>query len=486
MNAASPTFRTPFRLVLSCGLAACFALSCATLAASVPTDEVDRYLEAQLKKQDIPGLALAVAREGKVVKAKGYGLADVELNVPATERTVFQWASVTKQFTATAIMLLAREGKLKLDEPVSRLYPEAPAAWSNVTVRHLLTHTSGLKSYTSLPEFNTTLRKDYTPAELIGLVKDRPLDFTPGAKWDYCNTGYYLLGLMVEKASGQSYGDFLAARIFGPLGMETARVNHQFDIITNRATGYEYRTNRLWRAEFVSPTQPFSAGALVGTALDLAKWDAALYTDKLLPRAALEEMWTPVKLNSGETAPYGYGWQLGELRGHPYVGHGGGINGFTSFILRLVKDKLTVIVLVNSGSGNPQSLATGVAGRYLTGLTLSTLPTQPDNDTKLSARLQRCLVELAEKKDSELLTPGFRENFSNSRRRHAALRSDMEKLKAFTFMREETPETNQRQIRGTPIQRLRHYKLQTEAETRFYTFALTPDEQVAMVQASEE
>jgi CubicO group peptidase (beta-lactamase class C family) len=455
------------------------------LVSEVQADRIDSYIEAQLKKQEIPGLALAVVREGKVVKAKGYGLADVELNVPVTEGSVFQWASVTKQFTATAIMLLAQDGKLQLTDPISRYYSKAPPAWSNVTVRHLLTHTSGIKGYTELPNFFGTLRKDYEPDELIGLVTDRPLDFTPGERWAYSNTGYYLLGLIIEKVSGQSYAEFLAGRIFRPCGMETARVNHQFELIPNRATGYDNRSNRLWRSEFVSPTQPYSAGALVGTVLDLAKWDAALYSDKLLPMSVLEEMWTPVKFNNGRSGSYGYGWQTGETRGHPWVGHGGGIHGFTSFILRLRDDKLTVIVLANS-SANPQGIATSVAGQYISGLTLRTVKAQPDAEAKLSTRLKQCLVEMAERKDSDILTPEFRENFSRSRRRHAALQKDMKGLKSFTFILEEKPEARQRDDERTMVQRLRSYKLVTDDETRYYTFALTAEDRVARVEASDD
>ena len=277
-------------------------------AAGLQADSVDTYVERQLKAQNVPGLSLAVVRGGKVEKAKGYGLADVELNALATENTVYQWASVSKQFTATAIMLLAQDGKLKLEDPISRHYPDSPSSWKGVTIRHLLTHTSGIKSYTSLPNFFKSIRKDYEPDELIGLVKDLPLDFEPGEKWDYCNTGYYLLGLVIEKVSGKAYAHFLKERIFAPLKMSTARLNHQFEIIANRANGYDNRSNGLWRSEFVSPTQPFAAGALVGTVLDLAKWDAALDGDSLLPTSVLSEMWTPVKLSDGKTAPYGYGW----------------------------------------------------------------------------------------------------------------------------------------------------------------------------------
>jgi CubicO group peptidase (beta-lactamase class C family) len=456
-----------------------------TLVAPAHADKVDRYIEAKLRQQGIPGLALAVVRDGKVIKAKGYGLADVELQVPATQRSVFQWASISKQFTAAGIMLLARDGKLKLDDPIRVHYTNAPSAWSNVTVRHLLTHTSGIKSYTGLPDFSGTLRKDYQPDEIIGLVTDRPLDFEPGEKWAYSNTGYYLLGLIIEKASGQTYGDFLAARIFGPLGMDTARVNHQFEIITNRATGYALQSNRVLRSEFVSPTQPFAAGALVGTVLDLAKWDAGLRTDQILRASDWQEMWTPVRLNDGRTHPYGYGFQTGDVRGHPFVGHGGGIHGFTSFILRLMQDKLTVIVLVNTGA-DPQRIAVGVAGHYLAGLTLNSMKPQADADLALSGRLRQCLIDMAAKKDSPMLTDGFRQNFARSQRRHAALQQDLKALKTFTFLIEEKPSADEREVNGVPVERLRRYRLTTGDGLRFYTFALTANNEVALVHATDE
>ncbi|HMJ65532.1 MAG TPA: serine hydrolase domain-containing protein, partial [Candidatus Binatia bacterium] len=351
----------------------CFLFVAFVLGTSLShADDIDRYVESRLKKENVPGASIAVVRDGKVIKARGYGLADVELNVPATERTVYQWASVTKQFTAGAVMLLVEQGKMKLEDSVSHYYTNAPVAWSNVTVRHLLTHTSGIRSYTSLPGFFRTLRKDYKPEELIDLVREEPLDFDPGERWTYNNTAYFVLGLVIENVSGKRYGDFLSEHIFRPLGMETARVNDQFEIVPNRATGYASRSNKVFRSEFVSPTQPYAAGALVGTVLDLAKWDAALYTDKLFSASLREQIWAPVKLNSGNTYPYGFGWQVDELRGHPYVAHGGGIHGFSTYITRFVDDKLTVIVLINGGA-EPDAMAHGIAAHYLPGLTLGSI-----------------------------------------------------------------------------------------------------------------
>jgi D-alanyl-D-alanine carboxypeptidase len=455
----------------------CLLLVATAVLAS--TDALDRYIENELKSRNVPGLSLAVARDSKLEIAKGYGLADVENNVPATERTVYQWASVTKQFTAEAIMLLAHENKLRLEDTISRYYANSPAAWSNVTIRHLLNHTSGIESYTSLPNFFGTIRKDYKDDEIVQLVRDMPLEFEPGQRWNYNNTGYYLLGLVIEKVSGKSYGEFLASRIFGPLGMTTARVNHQFEIIPNRATGYDNRSNGLWRAEFVSPTQPYSAGALVGTVLDLAKWDALLYSDKLLPTSVREEMWTPTKLNNGRPAPYGYGWQTGEIRGHRFVAHGGGIHGFSTYILRLLEDKLTVIVLMNAGS-SPESIARAVAGRYVNGLTLATIDPKPDPNPALSKRIEKCLGELADTRDSEILTPEFRQNFSRSRRRHGNLVQDLKDKKSFTFViSEDAPERNRE------VARLASYRLATSNGARFYTFALTEDDKIAGLETEE-
>jgi CubicO group peptidase (beta-lactamase class C family) len=350
----------------------------------------------------------------------------------------------------------------------------------------LLTHTSGIKSYTSLPGFFRTVRKDYAPEELLDLVRKEPLEFAPGEKWSYNNSGYFLLGLIIESASGRSYGDFLTERIFDPLGMKTARVNHQFDIVPNRATGYLNASNKVLRSEFVSPSQPYAAGAFMGTVLDLAKWDAALYTDKPFSSAVRQRMWTPVKLNGEKTHPYGFGWTVSELRGHPYVAHGGGIHGFSTYIARFIKDKLTVIVLMNAGA-NPEIVANGIAGHYLPGLTLSSIkPPKRDPDPDLTERLKQSLSDLAEKKDSELITAEFREDYAKSRSRAEALKKRMAELKSFTFVTVDEPARTQRERFGVPVSRVCAYKLVTPDETRFYTFELTADRRVAWYQSSAD
>jgi CubicO group peptidase (beta-lactamase class C family) len=447
-------------------------------------DRVDEYVAAQLKQYNVPGLSLAVVKRGRVIKSKGYGLANVELNARATPDTVYQWASVTKQFTAAAVLLLADDGKLKLDERIGVYLAKTPAAWSNVTVWHLLNHTSGIKSYTGLPGFFKDIRKDFKQDELIALVRDLPLEFEPGARWSYNNTGYFLLGLIIEKTSGLTYGDFLQKRIFGPLAMTTARVNEQFLIITNRATGYSSVSNRLFTSEFVSPTQPYSAGALAGTVLDLAKWDAALYVNRVLSAANRQLMWTPTRLNDGKTRDYGFGWELGELFGHRYVAHGGGIHGFSTYILRLVEDKLTVIVLMN-GPGNSSGVAQGVADYYVPGLLISSIKPRRDPDPLLSERLKQCLRDLAATNDSPLITAEFRENYAKARGRAESLAGRLKEMKWFTFVTS-VPAPASCERWGVPISRLAYYKLVSAKETRFYTFELTADEKVAFYQSSEQ
>lgn len=459
-------------------------LSLVAASSNAQADKVDHYVEILLKHINVPGLSLAVVKDGKVIKSKGYGLANVELNVPATPNTVYQWASVTKQFTAAAILLLADDHRLMLDERISIYLTNAPVAWSNVTVRHLLNHTSGIKSYTSLSGFFKDIRKDFTKEELIGRVRDLPLEFEPGARWSYSNTGYFLLGLIIEKVSGHSYGDFLRERIFGPLQMKTARVNEQFLIIPNRATGYASVSNRWLTSEFVSPTQPFSAGVLTGTIYDLAKWDAALYGDRLLSAANRKLMWTPTRLNNGKTRDYGFGWELGELRGHRYVAHGGGIHGFSTYILRLLDDKLTVIALMN-GAGNPTVLARGVANLYIPELLPASIKPQPDPDPALTKRLKECLHELAAKMDSPLITPEFREEYSKARARAESLSERLKEMKSFTFVASDPAPPGSERL-GVAVSRFAYYKMVGAKETRFYTFEMTADGKVASYQSSEQ
>ena len=334
--------------------------------------QVDTVVDAQRKAQKIPGVSLAVCRDGKIVKASGYGLANLEWEIPVTPETIFQTGSVGKQFTATAIMMLMEEGKLGLDDKIAKYIPEAPATWNDVTIRSLLTHTSGIADYggeeDTMSKGVINFRKDYTEEELVQAFAKMPKDFPAGEKWSYSNTGYVLLGVIIHRVTGEFYGDFLQERIFKPLGMTSTRIISEADIVPRRSSGYRLVKAEWKNQEWVAPTLNTTAdGALYTNVLDLAKWDAALYTTKLIKQSSLDAMWTPVKLTSGKTCPYGFGWDLESRQGHRVVSHDGAWQGFTMSISRYLDERLTVIVMTNLDSDNskPEEIADEVAGIYL-------------------------------------------------------------------------------------------------------------------------
>ncbi len=333
-------------------------------ASSAVSIDVSKYVRGEMEQQHIPGVALLVSRAGKIVQAEGFGLANVELQVPVKPETIFQSGSVGKQFTATAVMMLVEEGKVGLDDPLTKYFPGAPASWNEVTVRELLSHTAGLGDYPDKFEF----RKDWTEDELLKMVEGIPLAYPPGTKWDYSNLGFLTLGILVHRVTGEFYGDFLQQRIFQPLGMQTTRIISEADIVPNRAAGYRLVKGELKNQEWVAPMVNTTAdGSLYFSVLDLAKWDAALYTEKLLKRSSLDQMWTPAKLKDGQPSKegYGFGWFIGERHGHRVISHDGAWQGFKTAIARYVNDQLTVVVLANLAEAKPDEIAEHVADMYL-------------------------------------------------------------------------------------------------------------------------
>ncbi len=350
-----------------------FALPALIMACSITPDAsdqkrdaVDEYMLSELAQQHIPGLALLVSRDGQVVRAQGYGLANVELQVPVKPETIFQSGSVGKQFAATAVMMLVEEGKMSLEDPLTKYFPDAPSSWKQVTIRELLSHTAGFTDYPK--DFD--MRKDYTEAELLKIVEAIPLAFPPGTNWSYSNLGYLTLGIVIHKVTGEFYGDFLQERIFRPLGMSTTRIISEADIVPNRSAGYRLVKGELKNQEWVSPTLNSTAdGSLYFSILDLAKWDAALYTEKLLKRSSLEQMWTVAKLSNGQpnSGHYGFGWEIAIRNGHRVVEHQGEWQGFKTQISRYVDDKLTVVALTNLEGPKLFRIVDHVAEMYFSG-----------------------------------------------------------------------------------------------------------------------
>lgn len=327
-------------------------------------DEVARAIRAEMTKQHIPGLALLVSRNGVPIRAEGFGLANVELNVPVRPETIFQSGSIGKQFAATAVMLLVEEGKIGLNDPLSKYFSDAPGWWGDVTIRELLSHTAGFTDYPK--DFD--LRKDYSEAELLKMVEAIPPAYPPGSDWAYSNLGYVTLGILIHRVSGQYFGDFLQERVFKPLGMSTTRIVSEADIIPNRAAGYRLENGQLKNQEWVAPSANSTAdGSLYFTILDLAKWDAALYAERVLKESSKREMWTVATLRDGKPNPgsYGFAWVVDSRNGHRLVGHGGRWQGFTTHIARYLDDGLTIVILTNQGNCDAQRIVDEVAAIYL-------------------------------------------------------------------------------------------------------------------------
>ena len=333
-----------------------------TVSVAVHADKVDDYVKAQMEKQHVPAVSVVVIKDLKVVKSEGYGMANVELNVPARPDTVYKIGSVSKQFIATGIMLLVEEGKISLDDNIGKFLDGAPDTWKPITVRHLLTHTSGIVR--EAPGFDPL--KIQNDADVIKTAYSLPLRFAPGEKWEYCNVGYFTLAEIIRKVSGKPWQEYLKERVFAPLEMSATRTTTMTDLVPNRASGYVWRNGKLQNADVYFALRP--SGAFISTVIDLAKWDAALQTGKILKQSTLEQMWTPVKLNNGTTYPYGFGWELAAISGHKQLNHGGSLPGFRSQLARFVDDKVTVVVLTNGDNANAASIAIGVANFYVPGL----------------------------------------------------------------------------------------------------------------------
>jgi CubicO group peptidase (beta-lactamase class C family) len=331
----------------------------ARLPAQIP-DSIARYVESELARQHIPGASVAVLQGNRVVLARGFGLANVELHVPASDSTIYQSGSMGKQFTAALVEMLVGEGRVHLGDTITRWFPEGARVWNDITVRHLLTHTSGVAEYT---DSTFDARKDYSEDDLVRLAAARPLDFRPGERWSYSNTGYLLLGALIRRVTGRFYGDLLRDSVFQPLQMHDSRVISEADIVPNRAAGYRLEDGQLKNQEWVAPSLNTTAdGALYLTLRDLIKWAKALDEGRVPSRAALDTAWTPVRLADGATYPYGFAWYLNDQRGHPRISHTGSWQGFKTVIARYPEYGITVIVLANLAEARVGAIAYGIAG----------------------------------------------------------------------------------------------------------------------------
>ena len=302
----------------------------------------------EVYKPGQPGAAIILRKNGQILFRKAYGLADLELNVPMEPDMIFRLGSITKQFTAVSILMLAEQGKLSLQDEITKFLPDYPVQGRKITVEHLLTHTSGIQSMTDMPEWLSMWRKDFTLTELIDLFKDKPMQFEPGEHWAYCNSGYILLGAIIEKVSGQTYEEFVDSHIFKPLGMKHSCYGDTDRIIPRRIPGYQTGKDGFINAPYLSMTQPYAAGALLSSVDDLAVWSEAVFSGKLVKREWLDKAFIPYRLKAGESTGYGYGWFIADFDGHRSIEHGGGINGFITYEITIPEDGIFLAILTNS------------------------------------------------------------------------------------------------------------------------------------------
>lgn len=456
---------------------------------SAQTDKVDEYISREMKRRRTPGLALVAIQHGKVVKMKGYGLANVELDVPVTPDTVFHLASLTKQFTATAIMLLVEESKVRLDNEISHYLPRTPARWKGITVRNLLTHTAGMPgpglAYRTLPPGN------FTAARMFEAATADTLGSRPGEQWQYSNLGYFLLGMIIEKASNQGYREFLTERFFKPLGMDATLVPDRWAIIKNRADGYTLRDGQLVPFRYFPLAELPSDGGIYSTVKDLVKWDNALGAGKIVKKSSLDQMWMPVRLQDGISHPYGFGWEIDERRSHKLITHRGSTGTEYS---RYPDEGLTVIVLTNVGlpvnligpEVDPWGFTEGVAAHYIPGLRFGSLKAQTDPNPGRTEQLRELLTSIINQEDSPLMTVGLLSSVGQNENVKNITASRLKGVKSFTFLACDDVQGRRLDRYGEKVSRACYYKMKTGSATYYYTFWMTPKGWVADFQSSTE
>jgi CubicO group peptidase (beta-lactamase class C family) len=347
-------------------LPAPFSAAVAAPAVAAADQALAARIDASIRgyyKPTEPGATVIVTRGGATVFRKAYGMADVGNKQAMDAAMTLRLGSITKQFTAVAILMLAEEGKLALTDDITRFLPDYPTQGKKITIEHLLTHTSGIQSYTGKPNYMETMAKDLTVSQMIDGFKNDPMLFAPGERFDYNNSGYFLLGAIIEKVSGQPYARFLEQRIFIPLDMKHTAYEGNERTSGARAAGYSKGETAFVPARPLSMTQPYAAGSLVSSVDDLARWEKAITGGKLLTAASWKKAFTPYTLADGSSTGYGYGWEIGRLNGAAKIAHGGGINGFSTYALRVPEKKVFVAVLSNTDSGrtHPEMVATKVA-----------------------------------------------------------------------------------------------------------------------------
>lgn len=446
---------------------------------------------AEMKAEQIPGLSYAVVRNGIIVDSGAYGFANVELKAPVTSHTLFNIGSIGKTFTSTAIMLLQKDGKLFLDDPITKYLDSLPETWSKITIRHLLSHTSGIRDYTpdfpGYPLIPVDRKQEITEARYIHMASELPLNFQPGERWAYSNSNFVLLGFIIHKLANKPTGDFINERIFGPAGMKETRYTNVRNIIPNRATGYlldEDNDNKLINGNYISNFYSTMGDmGILTTATDLARWSIAQDKAMILDKQTLEQVWTPSKLNSGVEAVaivggnYGLGWGLGDHRGHKQVSHGGSfMNGYTATFDRFPEDNCAVVVLTNLNPTHVSTIGHHLAGFFIPGLkAIDQLQPAKNADTGFNKKVEAFLESLGTGNyDRSFVTDSYIQRINPITQK--IFRGPKP---AVSFVSSDNIADRNLKRYGVAIQKINYYKVKLGPETHYLSIYLDAENKIA-------
>jgi CubicO group peptidase (beta-lactamase class C family) len=443
-------------------------------------DKLDDFIAAQISERKIPGLSVAVIRDGKVIRATGYGFANLELKAPATKDTVYEIGSISKQFASEALMLLVEEGKLNLDDSIRKYLPgNAPEIWQKITVRNLLNHTSGLKDWTEIKEFS--YRREYSPEEFIDLVKGFPLGFQPGDNWLYSNTNLPLIGIIVERASGRSFEDFVNERIIRPLNFPSIRFKHQEDVVPDRATGYVLRNGAWKNGEPFRPRVIAASGGILANAVDLARWWEAVMKGRVVKQSSLDQMLVSTKLNDGRSVAHGFAFFTDVFNGHKLVQHfGSTVGGFGSIVRYYPKEKVTVAVIGNleDGGFGAEYIAKRVADHYIPGAFADGMTAAPDSTPNQTQKALQILRDIAVGKTHSEMSANFAAKVSDAFRKQLA--ENLKQMRSFVYLGREKITTDHFMLDATAAEFVR-YRMTLARKNVYYYFRMNKEDKIGWI-----
>ncbi len=477
---SEPAFQRFVFVVVHISLVTYCIFTC-MLATIVHADEFDEFVETQLKLRRVPGLSLAVIRDGEVLRSGGYGMANLEVHAPATAETVYEIGSISKQFAAQAILLLVEDGQLHLDDSITKYLPaNVPPAWEAITISNLLQHTSGLKDWTELQEFS--YRRQYSAEEFIELVRDFPLEFRPNDDWKYSNTNLPLVGIIVEAVSGQSYEQFVTERIFNHFRLPSIQWHRQEAIVAHRASGYRIRDNQLERGEPFRPTIIAPSGGVLANVVDLARWWELTLSAKLLKESSHQQLQNRTRLNDGRNIAHGLAMFFDCFNGNKMVHHHGStVGGFGSVVRNYPEANITIAVMSNLEDGGwcAEQVSKRLANLYVPGAYIGGLvPLKDPLALDVAAVHLKVLNDLSEGKNTDLIASSYAEKISDKFRQQN--KSNLASLKSFAYLGKE-PIAGHHFVLDNRWTEARYFKMETEAGSKYYHIRCHADGEIGLI-----